>query len=382
MVFLDHCAQLSGAELALLRLLPALDVDAHVILGEDGPLVQRLKDVGATVEVMEMAPAARDLRRGSVRPSQLPLRSAAATVAYTWRIARRLRQLRPDLVHTNSLKAAYYGAISARLAGRPVLVHMRDRVADDYLPRPAVLLTRALVRVLPSAVIANSHATLDTLRLPGGRGSVVPSPVVHDAVGPPPDRSTAAATVQRPSPWWGASRHGRARTSSFAPSPRRSRTATNARCVVGSALFGEDDWVAHLEQLVVELRLSERVELTGFRDDVAGVLDEADILVHASTVPEPFGQVVLEGMEAGLAVIATSVGGPAELISDGVDGVLVEPGDVDSLAAALQELAHDPGRRQRLGEAARARAAEFRPDRIAAQMRAVYRAVVNPREPC
>ena len=59
-VFLDHCAQLSGAELALLRLLPALDVDAHVILGEDGPLVQRLKDVGATVEVMEMAPAARD----------------------------------------------------------------------------------------------------------------------------------------------------------------------------------------------------------------------------------------------------------------------------------------------------------------------------------
>ena len=208
-VFLDHCAQLSGAELALLRLLPALDVDAHVILGEDGPLVQRLKDVGTTVEVMEMAPAARDVRRGSVRPSQLPLRSAAATVAYTWRVARRLRQLRPDLVHTNSLKAAYYGAISARLAGRPVLVHVRDRVADDYLPRPAVLLTRALVRVLPSAVIANSHATLETLRLPRRRSSVVLSPVVHDAVAAHPrvrqrqDRPTTIAMVGRLSPWKG-----------------------------------------------------------------------------------------------------------------------------------------------------------------------------------
>ena len=180
--------------------------------------------------------------------------------------------------------------------------------------------------------------------------------------------------VGRLSPWKGQDVFLRAFAAAFPDGNERAR-------VVGSALFGEDDWMAHLEQLVVELRLSERVELTGFRDDVARVLDEADILVHASTVPEPFGQVVLEGMEAGLAVIATSVGGPAELITDGVDGVLVEPGDVDSLAGALRELAHDPALRQRLGDAARVRAAEFRPDRIAAQMRAVYRTVVNPREP-
>src|SRR5439155_11872672 len=100
-VFIDHCAQPSGGELALVRLLARLDVDAHVILAEPGPLVERLEQVGATVEVLPMSEATRTFRRESVRAARLPVAPTIASLGYATRVARRLRQLRPDLVHTN-----------------------------------------------------------------------------------------------------------------------------------------------------------------------------------------------------------------------------------------------------------------------------------------
>ena len=88
-----------------------------------------------SVEVLPIAPAARDLRQDTVRvggPSPAALLGTARHVA---RLALRLRSLRPDVVHTNSLKAGVYGSLAARAAGVPVVWHVRDRIAEDYLPR-------------------------------------------------------------------------------------------------------------------------------------------------------------------------------------------------------------------------------------------------------
>ena len=63
--------------------------------------------------------------------------------------------------------------------------------------------------------------------------------------------------------------------------------------------------------------------------------------MHASTIPEPFGQVVVQGLWARCAVVASTPGGPAEVITDGVDGLLTPCGDVDALAAALERLRSD-----------------------------------------
>jgi glycosyltransferase involved in cell wall biosynthesis len=113
------------------------------------------------------------------------------------------------------------------------------------------------------------------------------------------------------------------------------------------------------------------VRLLGQVDDPAPLLAGASIAVHASTIPEPFGLAVAEAMAAGLAVVA-SAGGPSELITDGVDGVLCPPGDTAALAQALVRLAADPGLRERLGARARARAADLSPARVAAQLADVY----------
>jgi glycosyltransferase involved in cell wall biosynthesis len=103
------------------------------------------------------------------------------------------------------------------------------------------------------------------------------------------------------------------------------------------------------------------------------------VAVHASVTPEPFGQVVVEAMAAGLPVVAAAAGGPAEVVTDGVDGILVPPGDVDRLAAALRRLAGDADLRDRLGQAGRVRAAAFRPEAVAASVMELYRAVLAQR---
>ena len=95
--------------------------------------------------------------------------------------------------------------------------------------------------------------------------------------------------------------------------------------LVGSAMFGEEEYEQQLIDLVGQLGISDRVDFCGFVHDVPKFLMDVDILVHASVIPEPFGQVVVEGMAAGLAVVASDAGGPAEVITHEVDGLLYPP---------------------------------------------------------
>jgi glycosyltransferase involved in cell wall biosynthesis len=310
-VFVGHVARLSGGEIALSRLLPALarDVDVHVVLGEDGPLVGRLRDLGIPVEVMPLAPSVRDIRKGTVSARQLNLRALLRLPPYVVRLSRRLRELDADLVHTNSLKAALYGGAAGRLARIPVVWHLRDRIAEDYLPRSAVVLVRTAARILPTAVVANSEATLETI--PSlRRGRVVYNPVVPDAVEAPTPRAprdTLISTVGmlgRLAPWKGQNVFLEAFAEAFRGTETRGR-------VIGEALFGEDAYAQGLVEQAERLGISGQIEFRGFREDIWSELAELDILVHCSVLPEPFGQVVLEGMAAGVPVVASNEGGPA-----------------------------------------------------------------------
>ncbi len=370
-VFLDHTARLSGGELALLRLLPALDVDAHVIMAEDGPLVAKLTAAGISVEVLPMAESARGLGRSASRR-----RAAAATPAsalYALRLAARLRRLQPDLVHTNSLKSALYGGVAARLAGVPAVWHIRDRIAEDYLSPRAVRLVHLAARRLPAAVIANSSATLATLGRLRVPGHVVPSPVAAAAPhAPPRSGPLRAGIVGRIAPWKGQHVFIEAFARAFATGDERG-------VVVGAPLFGreEEEYFDRLRSLAEEHGLGDRIEFTGFCDDVDAELAKIDVLVHASVLPEPYGQVVVEGMAHGLPVIAAAVGGPSEVIADGVNGILYTPGDAGALARALQRVAAAPDLRAQLGARAREAAQEFSPERVAARVKAVYTEVAT-----
>ncbi|HEX4823846.1 MAG TPA: glycosyltransferase family 4 protein [Candidatus Polarisedimenticolaceae bacterium] len=118
-------------------------------------------------------------------------------------------------------------------------------------------------------------------------------------------------------------------------------------------ILGEGPERASLEARVARGGLAGRVHLPGRVTDVASVLNGAEIFVLSSRY-EGFPNALLEAMAAGLAAVAFDCpSGPREIVRDGIDGILVPPGDVPALAEAVSSLARDPGRRRALGEKAR-----------------------------
>jgi glycosyltransferase involved in cell wall biosynthesis len=372
-VFVDHVARLSGGEIALMRLLTHFqNVNPHVILGEDGPLAERLQRLGVSVEVLPIAASARDMRRDTVRAGGASPVALAQTLAYTARLAWRLRALRPDIVHTNSMKSGVYGSVAAKAAGVPLVWHVRDRIAEDYIPRPAVRMVQTLIRHLADGVIANSTATLETLppKVRGPLSWVIPASVEVSAhPRAPGPRPTTFGMLGRVAPWKGQDLFLRAFAAAFPEGEERA-------VVVGAPMFGEEGYERELVALATDLGIAERVDFRGFREDIWPELAELDVLVHASVIPEPFGTVVLEGMAAGLAVIAPDEGGPATVIADGQTGRLFASRDEVSLSSVMRTLRDDPRARQRLGTAAQGAVAEYHPDAVARQLEQVYERVL------
>ncbi|WP_253182137.1 glycosyltransferase family 4 protein [Cellulosimicrobium cellulans] len=292
---------------------------------------------------------------------------------FLWRVTRHVRRLRPDVVHTTSLKADLLGVVPAFVARRPLVWHVHDRVADDYLPGVLVRLVRALARVAPAAVVANSRATAATLPV---RASVAyPGFAPAQAEGvpdwPAPDGDPVVLMVGRLSPTKGQVEVVRAM-----PAVREAVPGARLR-VVGAAAFGAADYAAEVRAEVHRLGLDDAVELVGHVADTRAELDRAAVCVHASPVPEPFGQVVVEAMVRGVPVVATRAGGVEEILLEGAGeheaaataaatadaaatgeplGLLVPPGDVDAIAAAVRDVLTTPDAARSRADRARASA--------------------------
>jgi len=361
-LYLDHTAALSGGELALARLLGALDrarVEPIVVLAEDGPLRALLCAQSIETHVLPMASRLRETRKDSLGLVGLArhLRSLGQIWAYARSLSRLARERGAQIIYANSLKSDFYGALAARMARVPVIWHVRDRIEESYLPPAAVRLVRLTARHVPACVIANSAGTLATLRLARGQCSaVIASGLSRDHI----ERCWVAerrntvpriGIIGRLARWKGQDIFLRA------AALLRQQGWPAEYCIAGGALFGEETFEAELRSLACELGIGDQVEFAG-HVDVPAELRRLDILVHASTLPEPFGQVIVEGMAAEIPIVATDAGGAREIIEDGRTGLLVRMGDPAALAAALDRLLADPGYARGLATAARRHALE------------------------
>ena len=167
-VYLDHTAKWSGGEIALLRTLEALDrvrVTPVVVLAEEGPFAERLREAQIETHVLPLSGNAREVRKDTLGGIAV-LRHAGSGVAflrYAITIARFVRQRGAFALHCNSLKADLYGALAGRIARIPVIWHVRDHIDPSYLPGPAVRVIRSLARRAPTFVIAISESVLEKL---------------------------------------------------------------------------------------------------------------------------------------------------------------------------------------------------------------------------
>lgn len=399
-LFLNPTGRVGGAETALVELLAGLREmqpawPLTLILASDGPLAARAGALGVRVHVLPFPPALARVgewagRRGLLVRTGLALGLLGAawpTRGYVRRLRRAMRDLQPDIVHTNGLKMHVLGAW-ARPAGAALVWHLHDYVGA----RP---LTARLLRRLSSscaAVITNSASVADDVRAACGplrdvraiwnavdlaRFSPVGPRLDLDALAGLPAaegvvRVGLLATFAR---WKGHVTFLRA----LAALPVSS---TVRGYVIGGPVYDTAGSQFSLDELRAEahaLGLDGRVGFTGFVDDAAQAIRALDLVVHASTEPEPFGLVIAEAMACARAVLVSAAGGASELVTPGVDAVTCPPGDEAELARRIGVLAADAGLRGRLGLAGRSTAERaFSRRRLAAELLRVYEEVGPP----
>ena len=399
-LYLDHTARWSGGEIALFRFLGALDRSRYVpivVLGEEGAFADKLRAIAVETVIEPLSSNVGETRKDSLGAAGLArkaLTAAPALLGYSQRIAALAKSHRCDLVHTNSLKSDIYGAIAAKIAKLPLLWHVRDHIAPEYLPKLTVRAMRAMAGRVPTHVLCNSRSTLFSLF--GGDESAATTPdaakrfsVVGDCVdesfliAPRPEPRTTwrggdsrpllIGIVGRLAAWKG--QHVFLQAAKIVQEKwQRAGNNTPIRFVLaGGALFGEADYEAQIKAQAEKDFAPGMVQWRGNIADVPALLSELDILVHASISPEPFGQVVIEGMATGLPVIASAGGGVVDIITPGKDGILTPMGDAAALADALILLLGDPERAARLGQngwdTVRSR---YLPERTAREIEAVY----------
>jgi glycosyltransferase involved in cell wall biosynthesis len=386
-LYLDHTARWSGGEVALYRTLVALretDIVPIVLLAEEGPFAERLRLAQVETHVFPLSEGVREVRKDTLGVAALlKYASLPATVmGYAGQVARFAKENHCQIIHCNSLKSDVYGALAGRKARLPTVWHIRDNITADYLPTPAVRVLRMLATRLPQAVYANSESTLKTV-FPNALPKNIQTGVVYDGLdGEQLDAPIPLETdswknavpifglVGRITPWKG--QHIFLQAAQIL----QQKNVIAQFHIIGAPLFGEEAYETQIrEQARV---LGESVEFLGFRDDMQTVLGQLDVLVHASTLPEPFGQVVTEGMAVGLPIIASRGGGVQEIIREGDTGILTPMGDATALAVAMQDLLQNPQYAHTLGSNAYRDVRErFTATQTAEQLQQLYRSLLG-----
>ncbi len=323
------------------------------------------------------------------RPAEFAVAKALAvadvvlTAVSARRMAHLMRQRKIDVVHLNNGILPLEALRAARRAGVPVVVHLRDFQHDKR--RAASAEAASIARVI--AVSGAVASSLDGSAVAPDRIVVVHDPVDVDALDAAAsarkriraqwsiaDDHIAVAIFGRVIPWKGQREFVQAAIAAARENP------AIRILIVGDESDGEREYMASVRQLIADSGLETRFILAGYQGGVEEYYAAADVVVHASITPEPFGMVVPEAMAAGKPVIAADAGGPREVVTQGVEGLLVPPGDVPALARAIVELAGDPERRSRMGRAGRDKVVrELGLAANARHVRAVYEQLLRDR---
>jgi glycosyltransferase involved in cell wall biosynthesis len=363
-LYVSHTAAIGGGEHSLLELLKGLpeDVEATVACPE-GDLAAEVRALQVLVFVIPHA--APSFRLHPV----LSIRGVAGAARASTALLRRARHTRPDLIHANSVRAGLISLPLARLGGPPLLVHVRDCLPESLTAN----LVRRAIGSSTSLVVANSDYTAASFARNTTHAATVrtvynsvdldrfdPSRIsraeARSQLGLGPSEAVLGVVAQI-TPW-------KAQDDAIRTLAHLRRRGVNARLLLvgepkfatGSETLDNVRFALSLEGLVGELSLDGAVSFLGERSDVPEILAALDLVLVPSW-EEPFGRSVIEAMAMAIPVIATNVGGPAEIVTDGVEGILLPPRSPERWAEDAARLLETPDLSRRMGTAGRRTAA-------------------------
>lgn len=399
-LYLSAEAGLGGAERSLLDILASMrraqpSWPLNLVAAADGPLVRQAAALGVSTLVLPFDGAlARLGESGAASTASSYLRLVARLLGasgpaarYAVALRRITKSIAPDIVHTNNMKMHVLGAW-ARPPNAALVWHLHDFIGSRRLSSRLLLVAAGRA----SAVVANSESVAEDAR--AVFEARVPVVMVHNGVdlerfSGAGDRIDLDRLAGFPPANAGVVRVGLVATfgrwkghTTFLDAVAQLPPDMPIRgYIIGGAVYRSDDSqysIDDLRRYAADRGVAHRVGFTGFVERSENALRSLDVVVHASTSPEPFGLVIAEAMACGRAVIASNAGGAREIFTPGVDALVHAPGDASDLAARITELVGDPQTRQRIGQAGR-KTAERRFDRarLATDLVPVYRKVVH-----
>lgn len=400
-VFLNPVGVLGGGERSLLDLIAAIratdpSVEMHVIVGTDGPLVAHAQELGAVVHVLAMPNTMSELGDSTLRGGKIStamglamrgIRSANPFRRYLRELRRTLRRLEPSIIHSNGIKTHLLARLAAP-KGVPVIWHIRDFISTRPLVRRMLSLAindRVTLIANSRAVASDVTKVLSTSREIEVVYNAIDTNAFSPAAGntqwldqlagfePTSEEVVRVGLIATFARWKGQDLFIDATARLLTEHPQlRARFF-----IIGGPIYrtsGSQFSLDELRQRVSEKGITEKIGFVPFQKNPADVYRALEVVVHASTMPEPFGRTIVEAMSCARAVIVSNAGGAAELFENEQNALGVAPNDIGALADAMARLIEDPSLRERLGNAGRTAAEErFNRTRLGADILEIYR---------
>jgi glycosyltransferase involved in cell wall biosynthesis len=369
-LYVTPFAEMGGAEAVLLNIVRYHDrsrFEPVVAFLRNGPLVERVRQMGFE----------------SVVVSTGRMRDIGRTVRAVASLRELIRSREIDLVHSSMAWAHTFGGMAARLAGVPAVWY------QHAMPANQSLLDRLASRIPAHSIYVNSRATEEAQRrLYNAADSVrliycgldlsrwLPDSVIGVALRGEfaiPEQSPLIVMPARLQRWKGQHIFIEAAARVLEKLP------DTYFLIVGDTLFSiEPEYSKELRAQVARLGLDKRVLFAGMREDMNAIYSAADLVVHASIEPEPFGLTVAEAMAMQRPVVASDSGGPREIVVSGETGFLVPAGDPIVLASKIIDLISDSDLRSRMGRAGYERVRNnFSVERMIAELEADYERILT-----
>jgi glycosyltransferase involved in cell wall biosynthesis len=324
---------MGGAEISLLALSQYPSHEYILITFESGELNARFKDFGLTEFSLSVPDSLVHLSKNRLFSIQL-LKLIQNYIFSLYAVKRIIREEGVEVVCCNTIKSALFGFMLKPFVNIKIIWYVRDDLSRNNFPRFAVHALKYVAKRMDS-VVTNS---LWTSRQNQIRNSTVIYPALqkHDCgfkYTRGDSKRIQLISIGRISRWKGQ----HIAIEALAQLPTNYNLS-----IIGDSLFGEEDYANELRKLVNKLGLDSRVDFIGHVGVICTYFQDADLFLHTSVSPEPFGRVIIEAMSHGVPVIASHGGGPTEIIEDGFSGFLVTPNDPNALAKKISDLALKP----------------------------------------